>query len=154
MKWTPFVRQKNLTKGVIFMPSPFNYRLTIERDKLGRSYLKAYKNVWDRLKKQSRRSEKFHVGTLGDNDSIVFAETFLERFPSFKKGFFYYFFAHSLNAQISFFGSGGFSFFFAFLKANCIIFLDIFYFYKKIYNYAIKMKFLNSYDIPPSSFLN
>ena len=73
------------------MPSPFNYRLTIERDKLGRSYLKAYKNVWDRLKKQSRRSEKFHVGTLGDNNSIVFAETFLERFPSFKKGFFYYF---------------------------------------------------------------
>ena len=64
-------------------------------DKQGRSYVRAYKNVWvpktDTKPGHSKMTEQHHLGALKPNGRVLISQKFLERYPEFAGVDWYYY---------------------------------------------------------------
>lgn len=60
------------------------------KDSVGRIYIRAYRNAWDPIKKRSYLQAKVQVGRLQENGSIKLSKGFIERFPDYAEGDWYW----------------------------------------------------------------
>ena len=63
-----------------------DWALMAAKDSAGRVYIRAYRNAWDAQKKRSYVKSKIQVGRLLDNGSIRLSKRFVERFPAYADG--------------------------------------------------------------------
>jgi len=53
-------------------------------DRMGRTYIQAYRNQWDPIKKRAHYAKRMAVGRLQDDGSIVLSKGFLDLYPDLK----------------------------------------------------------------------
>ncbi|MFU0841333.1 MAG: DDE-Tnp-1 domain-containing protein [Burkholderia sp.] len=70
--------------------NPDRWHFTVETNAKGLSYVYAYQTQWDPVKKQSHRSAKRYAGRLHEDGRVSFGKRFLEDFPAYAEGDFYY----------------------------------------------------------------
>ena len=63
-----------------------DWALMAVKDAAGRVYIRAYRNAWDAKKKRSYIQAKIQVGRLLDDGSIRLSQGFVERFPAYAEG--------------------------------------------------------------------
>lgn len=63
-----------------------DWALMAIKDSVGRVYIRAYRNAWDPIKKRSYVQGKVQVGRLLDDGRIRLSKGFIERFPVYAEG--------------------------------------------------------------------
>lgn len=71
-------------------PEPTPEKLYAHNDKDGRTYIIAYRNRWDPVRRQARRASTRHVGRLLPDGRIVFSAKWLADHCEYAQGDFYY----------------------------------------------------------------
>ena len=67
-----------------------DWALMAAKDSVGRVYIRAYRNAWDVEKKRSYVQAKIQVGRLLEDGRIRLSKGFIERFPSYAEGEWYW----------------------------------------------------------------
>ena len=67
-----------------------DWALMAAKDSVGRVYIRAYRNAWDVEKKRSYVQAKIQVGRLLEDGRIRLSMGFIERFPSYAEGEWYW----------------------------------------------------------------